>query len=204
MPELPRPRNTTISREHKHEQTSIGQALVLAGVCLDRSEALITSLPFSVGDVTAGSESELQAVVAGDKRHVDLPLIIEQSNYFANMMKRAASGETSQRAVADLERFLADNSSNVWENSWVRFPLKRLSSYARQVLDQDLLADKQNPAAGQRADAARFFFHAADGKVMLRLPISYLIKLALADLIGSQQILPDLIRRPVSGCWDTT
>ena len=195
MPELPHPRYTTISREHKHEQTGIGQALVLAGVCLDRPETIITSLPFSVGDVTAGSESELQAVVAGDKRHVDLPLIIEQSNYFANMMKRAASGETSQRAVADLERFLADNSSNVWENSWVRFPLKRLSAYARQVLDQDLLADKQNPAAGQRADAARFFFHAADGKVMLRLPISYLIKLALADLIGSQQILPDLIRQ---------
>jgi hypothetical protein len=97
--------------------------------------------------------------------------------------------------VADLERFLADNSSNVWENSWVRFPLKRLSSYARHVLEHDLLADKQNPATGQRADAARFFSHAADGTVMLRLPISYLIKLALADLIGSQQILPDLIRQ---------
>lgn len=195
MPELPRPRYTTIGREHKQEPDSVRQALSLAGVCLDRPETIISSLPFSVGDVTAGSESELQAVVAGDRRHVDLPLIIEQSNYFANMMKRAASGETSHRAVADLERFLADNSSNVWENSWVRFPLKRLSSYARQVLEQDLLADKQNPAAGQRADSARFFFHAADGKVMLRLPISYLIKLALADLIGSQQILPDLIRQ---------
>ncbi len=171
------------------------QALVLAGVSLGQPETLIASLPFSVGDVTAGSESELQAVVAGDRRQVDLPLIIEQSNYFANMMKRAASGETSQRAVADLERFLADNSSKVWENSWVRFPLKRLSAYTRQVLEHDLLADKQNPAAGQRADAARFFFHAADGTVMLRLPISYLIKLALADLIGSQQILPDLIRQ---------
>jgi len=195
MPQLPCPRYTPFNREHKQEPDSVRKALGLAGVCLDCPETLINSLPFSVGDVTAGSESELQAVVAGDKRQVDLPLIIEQSNYFANMMKRAASGETSHRAVADLERFLADNSSNVWENSWVRFPLKRLSSYARQVLDQDLLADKQNPAAGQRADAARFFFHAADGKVMLRLPISYLIKLALADLIGSQQILPDLIRQ---------
>ena len=195
MPELPRPRCTTISREQKHAQTGIAQAMLLAGVSLDQPETLIASLPFSAGDVTAGSESELQAVVAGDRRQVDLPLIIEQSNYFANMMKRAASGETSHRAVADLERFLADNSSNVWENSWVRFPLKRLSAYTRQVLEQDLLTDKQNPAAGQRADAARFFFHAADGTVMLRLPISYLIKLALADLIGSQQILPDLIRQ---------
>ena len=195
MPELPSPRHRTTSGEPGQEPARLRLALTLAGVCLERPETIATSLPFSVGDVTAGAESELQAVVAGDRRQVDLPLIIEQSNYFANMMKRAASGETSRRAVADLERFLADNSSNVWENSWVRFPLKRLSTYARQVLEQDLLADKQNPAAGQRADAARFFFHAADGKVMLRLPISYLIKLALADLIGSQQILPDLIRQ---------
>ena len=195
MSELSYPPYITSNLQQKHAQTGIAQALLLAGVSLDQPETLIASLPFSVGDVTAGSESELQAVVAGDRRQVDLPLIIEQSNYFANMMKRAASGETSHRAVADLERFLADNSSNVWENSWVRFPLKRLSAYTRQVLEQDLLADKQNPAAGQRADSARFFFHAADGKVMLRLPISYLIKLALADLIGSQQILPDLIRQ---------
>lgn len=195
MPELPSPRYRTTSGEPGQEPARLRLALTLAGVCLERPETIATSLPFSVGDVTAGAESELQAVVAGDRRQVDLPLIIEQSNYFANMMKRAASGETSRRAVADLERFLADNSSNVWENSWVRFPLKRLSAYARQVLEQDLLADKQNPAAGQRADSARFFFHAADGTVMLRLPISYLIKLALADLIGSQQILPDLIRQ---------
>lgn len=195
MSELSYPPYITSNLQQKHAQTGIAQALSLAGVCLERPETIGTSLPFSVGDVTAGAESELQAVVAGDRRQVDLPLIIEQSNYFANMMKRAASGETSRRAVADLERFLADNSSNVWENSWVRFPLKRLSAYARQVLERDLLADKNNPAAGQRADAARFFFHAADGTVMLRLPISYLIKLALADLIGSQQILPDLIRQ---------
>jgi hypothetical protein len=187
------PQYTPFSREQK--QTSIYQALNLAGVCLDHPETISTSLPFSVGDVTAGAESELQAVVAGDRRQTDLPLIIEQSNYFATMMKRAASGETSRKVVADLERFLADNSHDIWENSWVRFPLKRLSAYARQVLERDLLADKQNPAAGQRADATRFFFHDADGKVMLRLPISYLIKLALADLIGSQQILPDLIRQ---------
>ncbi len=195
MPELPSPCSTPSVSAHMQEPDRVRQALRLAGVCLERPEAVLTSLPFTAGDVTAGSESELQAVVAGGRQQVDLPLIIEQSNYFANMMKRAASGETSPKAVADLERFLADNTSNVWENSWVRFPLKRLSAYARQVLEHDLQADKNNPAAGQRADAARFFFHAADGTVMLRLPISYLIKLALADLIGSQQILPDLIRQ---------
>jgi len=195
MPDTHRSRYATLAREQKQEPGKIRQALVLAGVCLDRPETIATSVPFGKGDVTAGSESELQAVVAGDRRHVDLPLTIEQSNYFANMMKRAASGETSRRVVADLEHFLADNTTNVWENSWVRFPFKRLSAYARQVLEHDLLADKQNPAAGQRADAGRFFFQDTEGQVMLRLPISYLIKLALADLIGSQQILPDLIRQ---------
>jgi len=195
MPETLQSRYTATIRKYKPEQVTIRESLAFAGVCIDNSETIAATLPFSAGDVTAGSESELQAVVAGDRRHVDLPMTIEQSNYFANMMKRAASGETSRKVVADLERFLADNSSDVWENSWVRFPLKRLSIYARQVLENDLLADKQHPAAGQRADAARFFFHDDDGQVMLRLPISYLIKLALADLIGSQQILPDLIRQ---------
>ena len=195
MPDSFSGRHTTPVGGCKQESGRVRQALIRAGVCLDRPEALCASLPFGRGDVTAGSESELQAVVAGDRRHTDLPLTIEQSNYFANIMKRAASGETSHRVVADLERFLADNSTGIWENSWVRFPLKRLSHYARQVLERDLLADKRNPTGGQRADVNRFLFHESDGTIMLRLPISYLIKLALADLIGSQQILPDLIRK---------
>jgi len=195
MPDTLHSRNTTITKSIYQGAGAIQQALILAGVNLDSPESIAASVPFSSDDITAGSESELQAVVVGDRRHVDLPITIEQSNYFANILKRAASGETSPRAVADLESFLADNVNNVWENSWVRFPLKRLSHYALQVLEQDLLADKKNPAAGQRADAGRFFFQDAEGQIMLRLPISYLIKLALADLIGSQQILPDIIRR---------
>ncbi|MBT0666150.1 hypothetical protein KI809_17705 [Geobacter pelophilus] len=165
------------------------------GVSFASREELAASLPFSLHDVTAGSESELQAVVCGAKDDVDLPLIIEQSNYFANIVKRAAAGETPQRVVADLERFLADNPSRVWENSWVRFPARNLSRYAQEVLETDLLADKKNPAAGKRVDVTRFTFRDEAGEEMLRLPISYLIKLALADLIGSQQILPDIIRQ---------
>jgi len=148
-----------------------------------------------VNDVTAGSESELQAVVCGAKEDVDLPLIIEQSNFFANMMKRAASGESPRWIVADLKRFLAENSSNTWENSWVRFPRQNLSRYALDVFEADLLADKKNPAAGMRADAERFMFRTPSGEEMLRLPISYLIKLALADLLGTQHILPAIIRQ---------
>jgi hypothetical protein len=165
------------------------------GVSFASREDLAATLPFSLNDVTAGSESELQAVVCGAKEDVDLPLLIEQSNFFANMMKRAVAGETPRKAVADLGRFLADNPSQVWENSWVRFPRRNLSRFALDVLEHDLLADKKNPAAGTRADASRFMFRNAAGEEMLRLPISYLIKLALADLVGSQQILPDIIRK---------
>ncbi|MEI7817125.1 MAG: hypothetical protein WCI45_08025, partial [Desulfuromonadales bacterium] len=163
------------------------------GVSFASRDELAATLPFSLNDVTAGSESELQAVVCGAQNDVDLPLLIEQSNFFANMMKRAAAGETPRKAVADLERFLADNPSGVWENSWVRFPRRNLSRYAHDVLEKDFLADKKNPAAGTRADSSRFTYRDNSGEEMLRLPISYLIKLALADLIGSQHILPKSI-----------
>ena len=67
-------------------------------------------LPFSAGDATAGSETELQAVVLGARESVDLPLMIEQSNYFANILRRAAAGDLPRRAVTDLERFLGSNT----------------------------------------------------------------------------------------------
>ena len=197
MPEQNNRIYSTISKEHNHESEiapeSIRKIFSRLGVSFASRDELAATLPFSLNDVTAGSESELQAVVCGAKEDVDLPLLIEQSNFFANMMKRAAAGETPRRAVADLERFLADNPSQAWENSWVRFPRRNLSRFAVDVLAHDFLADKKNPAAGTRADADRFMFRDADGEDMLRLPISYLIKLALADLIGSQQILPDII-----------
>ena len=185
-----------IRAEHPHQQPeSIRRSLERAGVCFASPESMAASLPFSLGDVSAGSESELQAVVCGTRQQVDLPLIIEQSNYFSNMMRHARAGETPRRVVADLERFLDDNRSGVWENSWVRFPRSRLSFYAAEVLERDLLADKSNPDAGRRSDADRFGFQDSSGLEMLRLPISYLIKLALADLIGSQPLLPPVIKQ---------
>jgi len=171
------------------------ESLSMIGVSFESSERMAATLPFSLNDVTAGSENELQAVVEGNKEQVDLPLIIEQSNYFANIMKHAAAGETPKKVIADLERFLADNPSRIWENSWVRFPRRYLSPFANDVLEGDLLADKKNPAAGKRADCGRFIFSDTTGEEMLRLPVSYLIKLALADLIGSQRILPPCIRQ---------
>ncbi len=167
--------------------------LELLGISPNDSGSYPEALPFSVNDTTAGTETELQAVVAGRREDVDLPLIIEQSNYFANIIKRAAAGEAPQRLISDLERFLAGNRENVWENSWVRFPRRNLSPYAQRVFECDLLADKGTPVAGQRSDAGRFVCGDRNGEECLRIPVSYLIKLALADMLGSRDDLPAIV-----------
>ncbi|MFZ5773870.1 MAG: hypothetical protein ACOY3Z_00065 [Thermodesulfobacteriota bacterium] len=145
----------------------------------------LASLPFAGEDATAGVENELQVAVAGGRRDVDLPCSIEESSYFANLIRHARSGETSFHPCRELERYLADNPGNVWENSWVRFRFARLGATAREVLAADLRADKRNPVSPERADRGRFFFH-RDGEKWLRLPVSYLLKLALADLLDGE------------------
>jgi len=91
---------------------------------------LVETLPFSAYDATAGAETELQAVVIGKRSAVDLPSTIEESNYYANILRRTAAGDTPRKVITDLEKYLATNHENVWENSWVRFPLALLSSFA--------------------------------------------------------------------------
>ena len=175
----------TITDLHPHFLKNIMTRLL----CSEASSSdFLERLPFSAGDTTGGTETELQAVVVGGRDEVDLPLIIEQSDYFANITKRAAAGDTPKRLIADLERYLGGNKDNVWENSWVRFPVENLSPFALSVFEQDLLCDKKNPSAGKRSDAGRFFVTEADGTKLLRLPISYLLKLSLADLLGSQSL----------------
>ncbi len=141
------------------------------------------SLPFFGSDATTGCENELQVAVTGRREAVDLPRAIEQSSYYANIIKRAGRGETSSRSLRNLERYLGDNVEQVWENSWVRFPLSSLHPHAREVLAGDLKADKQDPGSGERSDTARFFLEEG-GEKLLHIPISYLLKLALADVIG--------------------
>jgi hypothetical protein len=153
------------------------------GVSTDSPEKLTASLPFCSEDITAGSEAELQAAVQGCRHQVDLPLTVESSDYFANILRREKSGEASRKAVTDLERFLYSNDSEIWENSWVRFPRSSLNSRAEQVFRDDLRADKDSPGAGLRRDADRFSVR-VQGEEFLRVPISYLPKLALADLAG--------------------
>jgi hypothetical protein len=172
---------------------AVKRSLACIGVSFKANELPLT-LPFSLNDTTAGSETELQVAVAGRKEDVDLPDTIERSGYFENLLKRAASGEAPQRLITDLERFLSSNGENVWENSWVRFSRRSLSPFADKVFRHDLLAIKSNHGSGERSDAHRFILHNRDGEEQLRLPISYLLKLALADVLGSQELLPALVR----------
>ncbi|MBN1471700.1 MAG: hypothetical protein JW925_07955 [Syntrophaceae bacterium] len=172
--------------------TSIREISEIIGVKHDRLGLNVGSLPFAPSDATAGSESEMQTVVVGKKNHVDLPLFIEQSNYFANTKRRAKAGDTSRKVMTDLEKYLNTNTEGVWENSWVRFPRYKMGEIAEGVFQQDILADKGNPSAGQRSDMNRFIFQ-KNGVEYIRVPISYLLKLSLAEIIDVQQKAHPLI-----------
>jgi hypothetical protein len=158
-----------------------------------RGDNFLASLPFCADDTTAGSETELQAAVRGTREEVDLPQIIENSNYFANSIRRAAAGDTSSRPISKLERYLETNQSHVWENSWVRFERARLNSFACRIFEQDLLLDKSRPGYGQRTDCSRFLI-TVEGVEHIRVPVSYLLKLVLADAVGSSEEIPSLCR----------
>lgn len=152
-------------------------------------ESLIASMPFSQNDITAGSENELQAAVMGKSSHVDLPTMIRNSSYYKNIIRRAAAGDTSALLVESLEEILNDANKNIWENSWVRFPARHLSLYAKRVFEYDLLRDKTELKGPNRSDCDCFKFH-KNNEMWLRTPISYLLKLSLADVISSVQAPP--------------
>lgn len=162
------------------------------GVIADGERVRLGTLPFAAGDITAGTESELQAVVIGGRGGVDLPRQIEDSSYYANVCRRIASGDTPRRAMKALEGYLNHNRDNVWENSWVRFPERLLSPFARRTLWLDLSADKSGEKSGLRGDTGRFMFR-ENGEAMIRIPVSYLLKLALAEAIGAQDNPPGQI-----------
>lgn len=147
-------------------------------------------VPFSPYDATAGSEDELQAVVIGTPTACDLPLSISESRFFRNIARRSASGEAPQRSLLELEAFLKD-ARDVWDNSWIRFPQRRLSHAAQQVLEADLQTVRDGRIR-ERCDADRYRF-VQSGEPWLRIPISYALKLALADVVGTQPHLPELM-----------
>jgi hypothetical protein len=154
------------------------------GIAQDTSglDRWLEHAPFGPRDVTAGAENEWLASVRGSAQQVDLPRTVSESNYYKNLVRRAASGDASKRLVRDLDAYLADQPGGPWENSWVYFPVHHLHPYARQVLDDDLYADKR-VRGERRSDVHRFLVH-REGEECARVPVSYLLKLALADMLG--------------------
>jgi len=157
------------------------------GIDTATADGLARTLPFTPPDTTAGAENEYQAAVIGNRHQADLAREIENSKFFSNLKKRALRGDAHRSRITAVERFLAENADQVWENSWVRFPVDVLSPFARDVLNVDLRADKCRPDSPSRSDAGRFIIH-EDGRKCLRIPISYLLKLALADAVGGPSV----------------
>lgn len=157
------------------------------------ADCFVQNLPFMTGDATAGAENEFQAVVAGKRENIDLARVIETSNYYRNLVEQARTGETSQRRVMALERLLKDKDGRDWENSWVWFPRRFLNRFANQVFNADLKADKSISTSEYRRDAACFVFE-KNGENQVRVPVSYLLKLALADAIGDHNGVPEPVK----------
>ncbi|MFO7884219.1 MAG: hypothetical protein R6U68_05300 [Desulfobacteraceae bacterium] len=157
-------------------------------------ERFADSLPFSCGDTTCGCENEFQAVVTGCSEDVDLPAEIRTSSWYTNLLKQNARDGGLDKKIAGIEQYLTpcaygsrDFSAGedaVWENSWVCFPRKKLNLYAGQILEKDMLRDKTHPSAGSRSDKSRFLVK-KDQTPYLRVPVSYLLKLSLAQAVGN-------------------
>jgi hypothetical protein len=134
-------------------------------------------------------EYELQVAVEGDHKDVDLPITIASSTYFKNVVKRTERGDLAPASLLSLNNFLFGNSSGVWENSWVRLPENLLTAWTRELLARDFKADKSLASSKPRSDIHRFrCIH--KGKESLRLPVSYLLKLSLANAISGDDMLP--------------
>jgi hypothetical protein len=163
----------------------------LLGITQPTGAAWIEKLPFACDDATAGSETELQAGVAGDRRHIDLVQAIENSTFYKNLLKRTVSGDAPRRGLTQLQAYL-DAAEVTWENSWVRFPRHLLNAHAADVLHQDLRADKSRSDSPLRSDADEFE-RIENGTAFLRLPVSYMLKLALAQAVGQPNV-PELVK----------
>ncbi len=168
--------------------------LNMLGIKYDSLGLDISSLPFAMGDTTAGSEAELQTIVRGKSSDVDLPQVIAESNYYANTRRRARAGDAPKKVLDKLDNYLQKNTEGIWENSWVRIPEDKLSEYARSILDCDLLLDKTQPEKGKRTDGESFFCK-NNGQDFVRVPVSYLLKLSLAEIISAPHLAESIIRR---------
>ena len=156
----------------------------ILNIDLKNESTLVESLPFSLNDTTSGAENELQTAVAGSKDQVDLPISILMSSYYRNMLRRINAGDAPKKLLNNLMEYIDENREGVWENSWVWFPRRFLSMIADQVFMSDLNADKNETRSGRRSDIEHFIIRRASEEC-LRVPVSYLLKLALADALGA-------------------
>jgi hypothetical protein len=145
--------------------------------------------PFCQNDTSAGMEYEMQVAVIGSHENVDLPKTIRGSSFFRNTEKRAARGDLHQDSISALTEFLDHNDSGIWENSWVCFEEDRLSHFAASVLAYDIRADKRFPEGPLRSDLNRYKI-SHNNRPYLRIPISYLLKIAFADILAPESGLP--------------
>ena len=175
------------TREH-----SVATALRDMGAVTASGRMKIHALPFGIDDVTAGVENEFQTAVIGRTADVDLPATIERSAVFTALAQQAETDPGEPRWQG-LLRYLRQNTGQVWENSAVRLPYRSLNSLARATLHTDLLAHKRQPQQGPRQDAGQYLF-AEQGETMVRVPTSYLHKLALADALGRLPALAGELR----------
>jgi hypothetical protein len=74
-------------------------------------------------------------------------------------------------------------------------PLARLNELALRVLAEDMRAQRSNPRSPPRTDRARFFARDERAGELLRVPVSYLLKLSLAQALGAAPALPRAIHR---------
>lgn len=158
-----------------HRPTSCRQRLAHLGVA-----------PFLDADVTVGLENEFQVAVIGRPTEVDLVQTILGSRYYRNLTRRTGRGDLDASTLNELDALLDEPREGAWENSWGRFPRRHLGERAAALLAIDLLADKSRPEGPQRGDLDRFFF-VQGGEEWLRIPVSYLLKLALAEAVDQGQ-----------------
>jgi hypothetical protein len=156
---------------------------------------------FLKGDVTAGMETELQTAVVGSKENVDLPIQIRNSVFFQNLLKRTKNGEYHQSKLKKVQDYLENNPLNVWENSYVKLKKRVLNRYAQMLIEQDLLKDKRDPQSGIRDDYKSFCID-IDGEEGFRFPVSYLLKVALADFLGEQNSFRNPMIQTVKGIME--
>ncbi len=130
---------------------------------------------------TAGTETELQVAVEGSASNIDIVQNIQNSLFYKNLKQRVLNKDISPSILEKIDDYLNNSQSRIWENSWVRIPIDNLSEDAKTLFSNDLLKDKSNPLSGFREDYDTFFININE-RVFVRIPVSYLIKIALTDL----------------------